>query len=116
MFDASPDHASAPTMPQTSASGMWQILAMDFSGFYGTRIVVAAADRSEAVERATREADRFARARLAEMGFAYGMSATMPGIEEAIARRRDAFRAEAWDRIEPLAAGAAVLSAPGWHP
>jgi len=115
MFDTPMDMTDAPRVQITSPSGMWQILAMDFDGFYGTRIVVAAPDHLEAVERATREALRFARARLDEMGFAYGMSADARDVEAQTARRAAVFRREARKNIAPLETGACVISAPGWR-
>lgn len=115
MFDASHDQTHATADQMTSSGAMWQILAMDFDGFYGTRIVVAAADRQQAALRATREVERFARARLEEIGSAYGMSSTMRNLEEAIAKRRAVFHAEAIARIAPVATGATIISAPGWR-
>ena len=115
MFDIAMEQRNTRQAQMTSPSGMWQILAMDFAGFYGTRIVVAAPDHLEAVERATSEAERFARARLDEMGFAYGMSADARDVDAQIARRAAVFRREALTRITPLEAGACVISAPGWR-
>ena len=115
MFDIAMERSNTRQAQMTSPSGMWQILAMDFDGFYGTRIVVAAPDHIEAVERATSEAERFARARLDEMGFAYGMSADARDVEAQIARRAAVFRREARKNIAPLETGACVISAPGWR-
>lgn len=96
------------------ASTMWRVTAMAWDGFYGTTIHVSAPDQEAAARLATLEAVRFCRDHLRRNDFAYGMSIRDRDLEEKIARRAEAFHAEARAKIEPVPTGAVVLRAPGY--
>lgn len=86
---------------------------MDWDGFYGTRIVVCAAERQAAIKLATREAVRHATEQIVATGYAYGISGTSPDAQDKILARSHVYRAEAHAKIERLDNLAITLSAPG---
>jgi hypothetical protein len=88
------------------------ITAMDFDGFYGTRVCVAASTRAEAADLATAEVVATCRMALRKNGFAYGMSESQADLDALIARKADVFHTEALAVATPVKAGAVVLTTP----